>query len=296
MFLLHASFMSSLPAQVVIDLIFDMRRAGHPLFTRLEAEEVRRRAASLPENGVPPEVLTELPLDESCEKLQPQKAAMPQDGFLDMRAAGDNFAAQRPRAAVSEGCANEDPTQTYQQAVKDLKDALATDTLKPGQESLQTLEVRTGNSLVDQFQPGYFAVAFCFCFQYGTACPDVSNTTQQHLAEMGEYIPQRRKACAPHVDIHTWAGGMLRRIEAQFRRDWNFGFTLWNYLFRTMVNLQQNTYIYHVPDNRSGRTVPLSNRDIAEAAIEVGRKLHKGTYTDTTGAVKAVGGDSMCPT
>ena len=283
---------SLIPAQVVIDLILDLRQAGHPFFAGVQEEEVRRKAATLPENGVPPEVLTIITsLDDSYEKLQPQKAATPQDGFLDMSAAGEVFAAQRPRAAVPEGQADEDLTHTYQAAVKDIKDALATDTFKPGQESLQTLEIRTGNTLMDQFQPAYFAIAFCFCFQYGTAFPDVSNTTQQHLVDTEGQILQRREAWAPQVDIHTWAGGMLRRIEAQFRRDWNFGFTLWNYLFRTMVNLQKNTYIYQVSDDRTGRIAPLSNDDIAKGAIDVGRKLHKGTYTDSTGAVKAVGGD-----
>ena len=38
--------------------------------------------------------------------------------------------------------------------------------------------------------------------------------------------------------------GQLRWLaESQFQRDWTFGLTLWNYLFRTMVHLQPNSYM-----------------------------------------------------
>lgn len=226
---------------MVVNLILDMRRAGHPYFAQIDVAEVHLRAATLPENGVPPEVLTIITtLDDSHDKLSPQKAAAPTDGLRAISSAGAQFAAQRPRAAVPEGQSNQDATQSCKAALKDLSDALATDTSKHKDESLRTLEVRTGNNLMDQFQQAYFAIAFCFCFQYATAFPDVSNTTQQHLADTEKQIMRRRKEDAPEISIHAWASAMQRRIEAQFRRDWSFGFTLWNYLFRTMVNLQKN--------------------------------------------------------
>eukprot|EP00971_Amphidinium_carterae_P076288 1506690-Amphidinium_carterae.1 len=46
---------------------------------------------------------------------------------------------------------------------------------------------------------------------------------------------------------------MMRRVETQFQRDWTFGPVLWNYLFRSMVNLQSNAYIYEIPDGIGGR-------------------------------------------
>ena len=109
------------------------------------------------------------------------------------------------------------------------------------ERSAETFVVRTGNTLIDQFQPRYFAIAFAFCFKYGTACPDVVNTTAQDQRKSRRQI---RDPQSPMVDIHAWAASMGRRVEAQFRRDWNFGFVLWNYLFRTMVNMQGSTFPY----------------------------------------------------
>ena len=74
--------------------------------------------------------------------------------------------------------------------------------------------------------PWFFAVAFSFCFSFATACPDLPNRPRY-----------RRKAEAPEVSINMWCRAMARRVESQFRRDWVFCFVLWNYLFRTAVNL-----------------------------------------------------------
>ena len=95
---------------------------------------------------------------------------------------------------------------------------------------------------------------------------------------------------APRVDIHQWAAGMTRRAEAQFRRDWTFIFTLWNYLFRTMVNLQKNAYVYAVPDGKGGKRM-LTNKEIAEAARELLKALAHGKYRDISGVFKAVNKD-----
>ena len=149
------------------------------------------------------------------------------------------------------------------------------------QRSAETFVVRTGNTLIDQFQPRYFAIAFAFCFKYGTACPDVFNTTAQD--------PQtsRRRARdpeSPMVDIHAWAAGMGRRVEAQFRRDWNFCFVLWNYLFRTLVNIHGSTFLY----TEGGKK--MSAADIEEGSRQLRAKLY-GTYTDIAGNKKPVNGD-----
>eukprot|EP00971_Amphidinium_carterae_P160496 3181726-Amphidinium_carterae.1 len=97
--------------------------------------------------------------------------------------------------------------------------------------SVRTMEIRTGNQMVDQFHSSYFGVAFAFLFKYSTAYPDVKNTVQVKKYE------ERRKRGNPHapeVDIALWAKTMMRRVETQFQRDWTFGPVLWNYLSRTM--------------------------------------------------------------
>ena len=99
-----------------------------------------------------------------------------------------------------------------------------------------------------------------------------------------------RDAKAPEVFIYDWAAAMLRRVETQFRRDWTFGFTVWNYIFRTMINLQKNTYMYTIPDERGGRR-PLTNEDILKGVCEIQQKLCRGKYKDVTGEMKAIKGD-----
>ena len=185
------------------------------------------------------------------DKLQPQKAATPCDGKRDWEEAGAVFAAQRPRAVVAEGYANghREAHEVEVAALADLHEKLTPEGL-----GSSTFEVRTGNQLVDQFRPYYFAAAFPFCFKYGTARPDVRNIAQNEERGKKVEAERRRLRCpeAPTLDAHEWAAAMARRAETQFRRDWTFASTVWNYLFRTMVNLQPNAYIYAVPEEDGG--------------------------------------------
>ena len=116
-------------------------------------------------------------VDDSAEKLQPQKAATPCDGMHKMECAGEIFACQRARGVVAEGHSvdRQDTTGVAIAALDDLCRGLAGDSKQAG--TLETLEVRTGNRLVDQFRSTYSALAFTFGFKFGTACPDVVNTT-----------------------------------------------------------------------------------------------------------------------
>lgn len=276
--------------QVVVNLILDMKHYGHPSFQNVAEEEVRTRAAVLPQDGVPPEVLKVIgELDDAQEKLQPQKAATPCDGMEpNFQTAGKNFAAQRPRTALAQGRADHDTNQEALAALDSMLGDMGQDDAPAVAEAARTLEVRTGNKLVDQFQPCYFAIAFCFCFKYATAWPDNAHFAKKTV----EDEPLRRRATdAPKVGIHYWCAGMQRRIEAQFRRDWTFGFTLWNYLFRTMVNLQSNSYMYAKPDADSGGLKMMPAEEITKGALEVRRNLRNGLYLDINGGYRAVNGD-----
>ena len=132
-------------------------------------------------------------VDDAEDKLQPQKAATPCDGRQeDVAAAGATFAAQRARAVVAEGCAGEDANEAAVAALRKLRRDLEAEVEK---RELDKLEVRAGNQLLDQFQPLYFAVAFCFCFPRGTACPDVRNTVAQEDDDSRRSRRERRRAC-----------------------------------------------------------------------------------------------------
>ena len=290
--------------QVVVNLILDMHKMGHPSFQQLDIEQVLHRAQELPENGVPPEVLKVIQNveDTAHENLQPQKAATPCEGMQDPVNAGRSFASQRARAIVDEGHALQDAGQVGTAALKQVQDELTATEDAPRQGPL-TLEVRTGNLFVDQFHPDYFAMAFPFCFKYGIACPEVHNTVKKTEAQealedqqpCAPTAPYRRLSAnpnAPKVGAEDWALTMARRCETQFQRDWVFLFTLWNYIFRTKVNLQQNAYVYAVPDNNNpGRTRMLSSEEISEGAEELLKTLATGKYLDITGEFKAVKGD-----
>ncbi|CAJ1327813.1 unnamed protein product, partial [Effrenium voratum] len=229
-----------------------MKRLGHPSFAGVDEEGVRLRAAALPAEGVPPEVLkvvVQARGKEGRDKLQPQKAATPCDGRQeDVAAAGATFAAQRARAVVAEGCAGEDANEAAVAALRKLRRDLEAEVEK---RELDKLEVRAGNQLLDQFQS---------------------------------------QSGAPEVNIHAWAAAMQRRVEAQFRRDWTFGFAVWNYLFRTAVNLQKNAYMFSAPSADGGSYQSLKPEDIVAGVREITSRL-RGTYTDINGEEKPVQGD-----
>ena len=297
-----------------------MRRFGHPSFADINEEMVKERASTLPENGIPHDVLKVLhEVDDGPDQLQPQKAATPCDGLGSLQEAGKVFAVQRPRGMVAEGQNNHDANQVELAALQQMQQKLTSEQSLHAGEGDLPLVVQTGNQFVDQFQAYYFAIAFPFCFKFATARPDVTNKCkrqqqqppqqqpqlqpqqphqqQQHqipeaLEDEDASRPSRRDAQAPKVDIHVWAAAMARRVETQFRRDWTFGFTVWNYWFRTMVNLQPNACMYAVPDsNGRGRMRMLTNEEIAEGGRELMGKLRNGKYRDITGELKPVGGD-----
>ena len=286
--------------KVVVKLIMDMKHLGHPSYASIDEETVQARAAMLPLDGIPPEALKVIQQDASDEthdKLQPQKAATPCDGRLGPIQAGQVFAAQPPRAIVAEGNAGHNASQIAQAALEEMATRLAPPSKAPGNPAagLDTLEIRTGNQMLDQFQPGYFSIAFPFCFPHATACPDVFNVVKQPEEQaISEGTRPRRQAGnsnAPNVTFNKhWAPAMSRRVESQLRRDWNFGFTMWNFYFRTCVNLQPNTYMYVHRDQEGGGRL-MTNEEIGQGCKELMTHLRNGKYRDITGELKAVKGD-----
>ncbi|CAE7251314.1 pfh1 [Symbiodinium natans] len=282
--------------EVVVQLILDMKKSGHPAFQKTRAENIQRTASELPEDGIPPEVLKVIEVMQNSDdwgKLQPQKAATPVDHpHEDESKAGEIFASQRAQGILAEGRSEERENQNSiaVAALNNLRDQLTPQLHK----KMDTFEVRTGNQLIDQFEPMYFATAFCFCFSYATACPDVQDTRTQKAEddrnERGITNRRSRDPNAPPVHIHAWAAAMLRRAETQFRRDWTFGFTTWNFLFRTMVNLQQNTFMYATIDEQ-GDHRKFSNLEILHGLNEIQNALHHGKYMDISNQIKPVKGD-----
>ena len=284
--------------QVVVDLILDMKKLGHPSFVKLVDKEVQEKAAELPEDGVPPEVVQifkeelgndDAPLDS---KLQPQKAATPCEALEhDIASAGAAFSTQRPRTVVAEGEARRDAHQADELALENMITELGSDGIRSG---LQTFEVRAGNQLIDMFRACYWAIAFCFLFKHATAEPDVVNTVATG-EEQAKATSRRKKGNqdAPDVDIQAWGPATLRQAASQFRRDWNFAPALWNFLFRTRVNQMPNAsaYIYVNQENGADGHRTMTPKEIEQGAQEIYRKLRQGVYVDVNNQNKAINGD-----
>ena len=155
-----------------------MKRSGHPSFVHLQEDQVRQRAETLPEHGVPPEVLQiiqqEVPEDAPRDdKLQPQKQAAPREAPIeDFATAGAAFAAQRPKIVAAEGRRAYDAQEAAKGALEELVEELTGPTTQAG---MQTLEVRAGNQLLDQFQAAYWSMASAS--SSSTALPSQTSTT-----------------------------------------------------------------------------------------------------------------------
>ena len=86
--------------------------------------------------------------------------------------------------------------------------------------------VSTGSSMLDQYEPWYFGVAFGFMFSFCTGMPDPPGFQNKER--------YRRSGDAPRVDHALWDTIMARRIEGQCVRDWQLGFVSWNCLFKSV--------------------------------------------------------------
>ena len=141
--------------------------------------------------------------------------------------------------------------------------------------------VRTGNAMIDQFQPWYFGVAFAFIFKYCTGMPDMPAFMKRPR--------YRRKDGAPRVEAPLWVRIMSRRVEAQVARDWQFGFVSWNYVFRSAVNLSRTWYAY-TSVSAEGVVQKMTPEQIGHGAMQLTKALW-GKYQDVDGNLKSVAGD-----
>ncbi|CAK0819674.1 unnamed protein product, partial [Prorocentrum cordatum] len=143
------------------------------------------------------------------------------------------------------------------------------------------LRVRTGNVMMDQFEPWYFGVAFAFLFKYCTGMPDGP--------EFMKRPRHRRGNGAPRVELPLWVRIMSRRVESQLCRDWHFGFVSWNLVFRSAVNLSRTWFTYVAP-SATGEVEQLTPEQIGEGAKQIYRALDM-KHVDINGRKQKVKGD-----
>eukprot|EP00438_Fugacium_kawagutii_P033974 Skav228932 [mRNA] locus=scaffold2181:248822:258688:+ [translate_table: standard] len=267
---------------VVIRLIEDAKDREHPAYANLSMDKVVERAAELPEDGVPPDLIALLPHDDHLDNVQCQKAATPTRCMLSLDQAAVEFAYMcKPNAVVNErttnGCGDVNAQQVAM--LRGVANESASRT-----EAEQNISIYTGNRLLDQFEPWYFAFAFAFLFPYATGMPDPPAWSVKSR--------YRRPQDAPRVELEPWMRCMARRCEAQLNRDWTFGFAAWNLFFRSAINLASKFSNFETPiyDERERKFRMLTPPDIEAGALELVKALGS-TYTDVRGNARAVQGD-----
>jgi len=306
---------------VVVELIENAHRRGHRAYKNVNLERMRARAKEvLPENGIMPEIAKLLPLDDSMDKIQVQKAATPVNAPSDLEQAATELQRVRPNGVVLEkssldeadinvqrvtalkhmtgklGLASSDsessmshPSSASEASSEDDRHGeekcLAggvrdSSTAQTKKKKVNKYALVTGNKLIDQFEPWYFGVAFAFLFKYCTGMPDPPAFMKK--------ARHRRSKDAPRVELEQWMQIMARRVEGQLSRDWNFGYVSWNLWFRTAVNLSRTVYAYETRSKEE--TQRLTPKQLETGAIEICRAL-RGKYTDPAGKNRPVNGD-----
>ena len=71
---------------------------------------------------------------------------------------------------------------------------------------VERMGVRTGNAMIDQYEPYYWGCAFAFIVTYNCGYPDMPAFAHKKRF--------RRAADAPHIETGDWVRTMSRRIEA----------------------------------------------------------------------------------
>ena len=275
---------------VVMRLIEGSCKRGHPAFVGLDLRLAWTRAAALPEDGVPQEVITLLPCDDNLSDVDRQKVAAPMAVPETVEEVAIELDMRRPNAVVLEktSASGFDFEEQQRAALRALAEEAEEDRMRDRVEEdgqAPSKEVVVGSEAIDQFAPWYFGVAFAYLFKYCTAMPDVPAWCTKHAADT------RRPKDAPQVLLADWVRLMARRVESQLVRDWTFGYTTWNLLFRSAVNLSRTVYTYQTPFiNEKGGMRSLTATDLEEAALEILRGL-QGSYTDSSGRVMPVNGN-----
>ena len=109
------------------------------------------------------------------------------------------------------------------------------------------------------------------------------------MPEWSKHPRHRRNRSAPYVSLELWVEIMSRRIELQLKRDWLFGYTMGNVLFKSLVNRCKTVYSYQSVMREDGST-GFSAAELETGVISICKAL-SGTYRDLDGKRKQVQGD-----
>lgn len=189
---------------VVLELLKDAQAREHPANKNVCLANAALRAEDLPEDGAPPEIIALLAHDDDLENIQRQKAATPVRDNLRVEDVQQEFACMtKPNAVV-----NERTSAGFEDANAQCATALRTIAAQSDKHAAEEgFVIHTGNRLLDQFEPWYFAFAFAFLFSYGTAMPDPPNWS----AKPRHRRPDSAPASTSRPGCDAWRVAVSRR-------------------------------------------------------------------------------------
>eukprot|EP00438_Fugacium_kawagutii_P017484 Skav217980 [mRNA] locus=scaffold496:402099:408191:- [translate_table: standard] len=270
---------------VVVRLIEDAVARGHPAFQDIHMEQMYTRATALPLDGIPEEVIAELPYDSDLSAIMRQKAATPvRQEMVPEELAQEMKSMAKPNAVVSWG-KNKRWHGRYQCAT--CLGIASNSCPKPRARERgrgNGIHVAHRKQAVGSVSAAIFGFAFPYVFKFCTGMPDPPG-----WSAVARY---RRDEAAPRVELQEWVQIMARRCEAQVGRDWVYGFAAWNLYFRSALNLSRNLSLFSVPvlDEGARAWKKLAPKDIEAGAIQLLRAL-QGNYISQGGKPKPVKGD-----
>ena len=103
--------------------------------------------------------------------------------------------------------------------------------------------------------------------------------------------PARRKGEA-EVTLLGLVRGLPRRVEAQFRRHWQFVPGLWNLYFRECVNFSKHLSTRQKKDLKDSTRSEHDEDDKARIAARIYKRLQKGEFEDSSGVKRPIAGDT----
>jgi len=274
---------------VVIRLIQAMKDRGHREYSGYNMAQVREHAeAHLVPNiagmtpAIPKEVFATLNKKLNVDKHRPGKASSPPDPLAqegeDAHATAKVTAVTMEASTDVEMDMNVRTGTAYMTIAERLNEDTGEDTMEDQGSSERTkLRILTGGPR-SQLEATFFMAAFPFLFPYSIGAPDLKYQSRDRRVN--------NNSAAPVVDfVDDWSALIVQRAEAQFRRDLQFPFAVWNLVFRTIVNIGSNLYAVskaatEESNNDAGDIDGTVFRDAALTVLEaLGDKYRVGNMT-----------------
>lgn len=261
-------------ADVVVKLFQELISRGFPGYKNYRIEDVVRRTRELYGEGpragfVPVEVLKEV--ERSAKKRgRVQKEPWDKNSTPAEPASAEEKAAferVRPQFIVAErdGDIEKDENATSAAAFGEFSD----------------LAVETGSELMDQWKSEYLCSAFPFTLALPVGGHDIAGRPRW-----------RRGKGEAEVKLVDLVRGLPRRVEAQFRRHWQFVPALWNLYFRECVNFSKHLSTRQKKDLKDSTGYEHDEDDKARIAARIYKRLHKGEFEDSSGVRRPIAGDT----